>query len=155
MNQLPIRKNRVLMLVIVGILLSGCMATSESQFQLEDNYKNTVFSKNTLEAGTKITFHAENLNKHETLSLNKCGQPCNTAVFVKSFSKSDFDKSNTQSVTIESSGVYYFWVSSDIQKGKCSSIPATSLKYLKNESVVQYSSGTVIRFAIEKTGSKQ
>jgi hypothetical protein len=120
----------------------------EAVFLLEPKVKATTMATRPLSVGMRLEFVATGLRSNETLILQRCGEPCNTAKVVRSWAVSDFENDTHQLVTLEEPGMYYFWIQRMLQTGEVGPVFGDSAQSAAYETKVLYTTGTKVSVTV-------
>ncbi len=132
------------LLGLISLFLSGCSAKNVGIFELEPDRKASAFTQIPLRAGDVLEFTAHNMKSTEKLILQKCGNPCNTAKVIVKWLESDFQKSETQWITLPETGDYYFWILKTLENGEVGPVFGKSENNESGVYTVLYLSGTSV-----------
>lgn len=105
--------------------------------------KASVVATQPFSAGTKLDFTAKDFKSNEMLLLQRCGDPCNTAKMVRIWKHRDLAE-RAQSIILNESGEYYFWIMKTLDNGEVGPVFGESVKGDARTATVQFTSGTVI-----------
>jgi hypothetical protein len=103
-----------------------------------------MFSKGRFTAGTKLEFTFANVKDNETLLLHRCGDPCNTAKLVQSWSINMFPPAARVSAILDEEGQYYFWIQRRLAGGEVGPVSVVSSIPGADTVKVRYASGTEV-----------
>lgn len=124
--------------------MSGCVDRNTAKFKLEPDLKASAYTQIPLKVGDVLGFTALNIKNTEELIFQKCGVPCNTAKVISEWDASDFQKNETQWITLTESGHYYFWILKTLENGEIGPVYGESESNQAELYTVHYVSGTSV-----------
>lgn len=148
-------ENRVMLLInvftgLVFLALSMELRAQNAVFSFEPTMKATVLSNVPLIKGDVIEVNSENIKNNEKLILQRCGEPCNTAKYIFHWTLKDFELSESQSIRLEESGQYYFWIQRLTKNGEVGPVFGKHETIDGNSVVLYFSSGTEVRIHLRR-----
>ena len=137
------------MFLLIGLTIIPFQVLADSApFSFEPRMKATAGSNWVLSEGDVIEIQNSNIKKNETLLLFRCGKPCNTAKFIRRWSRKHFQKSQIQTIRLTESGEYYFWIQRRTDKDEVGPVFGNH-EYVNGEEVTLiFRSGTEIRISL-------
>lgn len=143
-------RSKCRLLVLSTLFFASSFAYAEDPvFQLEPSFRATVATTRTLPAGTILKFSAPELKANEALLVQRCGTPCNTAKLVRALRKSNFERSEWQSISLSENGIYYFWIQRQLENGEIGPVLGESSRFEGMKGVVRFASGINVSVAVE------
>ena len=125
------------------------VTASDVIFLFEPTYKATAMSDANLKEGDIIEIQSYEIKKNETLILQRCGEPCNTAKYIYQWQLADFERSESQKITLTEPGTYYFWIQQTTDKGEVGPVFGVHETVNDDSVFLHYQSGSKIRVRIK------
>ena len=133
--------NRSLLVALLIVPLAA--VGQDSPFEEAPN-KATMFSRGTLAKGTRLEFSFSNARDNETLLLQRCGEPCDTAKLIQSWRLAAFPVGARLITLLEEDGQYYFWIQRRLAGGEVGGVKVESSTPSADSVKVKYISGTEV-----------
>jgi hypothetical protein len=138
---------------IIGVILwAGTLSSpalaEEITFALEPTVKATTFSNAAIPEGTKLSFLAKDFKPNETLLLQRCGEPCNTAKVVRIWRADELVGVTPKEVVVSEAGRYYFWIRKQLPNGETGPVLGEFAESRGKATTVRYASGSVVTVTI-------
>ena len=100
------------LIVLLLMTLLGCEieSTSNAQFYVEPSKRSTIVPTKSLRQGHALEVTIVSMLDTEELKLFRCGDECNSAFHVRTWSDCCFPEIDTSFHRIEQNGEYYMWI---------------------------------------------
>ena len=131
--------------VLTSFIFPITLSAQNQTFKFEPTRKATAISSAPLKIGDVIEVQSKNIKKNETLILQRCGEPCNTAKHISHWKLADFEAYEKHKVNLIESGQYYFWIQKITEKGEMGPVFGDFEKIDGTSVVLHFVSGTEIR----------
>jgi hypothetical protein len=119
-------------------------------FEIEPKNKSSVHTIHALPPGTKLHLKFLEFQSNESLMLQRCGEPCNTAKLIQRWTKNSIPPNSEVPILLEEGGQYYFWIQRRLESGEVGPVFATSSKQEGKWLVVTFNSGTTISIVVDE-----
>jgi hypothetical protein len=136
-------------LCCIAVLLVAC-AVGGHPFEIEPKNKSSVHTLKALPPGTRLHLKFLEFRDNETLMLQRCGEPCNTAKLIQRWTRSSISLNSEVPILLEQGGRYYFWIQRRLESGEVGPVFATSSKRDGRWLVVTFNSGTTISIGVDE-----
>jgi hypothetical protein len=149
---------RILVSLIALPLLVGHGLFAQAQertFAFEPVNKASIVSQSELKKRDVITVTAYRLRDNETLHLFRCGDPCNTAKHILSWTASMFEDGPVQRVEIRQKGVYYFWIQRKLTNGEVGPVFGDNSEIRGETRLFHFVSGSTISIVVSSSIGKK
>ena len=136
----------------IALFIVAC-AVSGHPFEIEPKNKSSVHTIQALPPGTNLHLKFLEFRDNETLMLQRCGEPCNTAKLIQRWTKSSIPSNSEVPILLQQGGRYYFWIQRRLESGEVGPVFATSSKQDGMWLVVTFNSGTTVSIRVDEPDS--
>ena len=137
-------------LLLVSIAFTMSVSAQDVVFKFEPEWKATALSSAHLNKGDVIKLRSSNIKKNETLILQRCGEPCNTAKHISQWTLEDFKMSEKHVIRLKESGQYYFWIKKITKNGEVGPVFGDHDNVDGDSVILHFVSGTIVSVHIGK-----
>lgn len=136
--------------VFVLMTLSCSRTPAEANlFDFEPQNRSTFGPVTPLKQGARLQFAFYAIEANEEMNVFRCGEHCNTAKFIGSWSGRDLEDGEAKSMVIEEEGEYYFWMQQHITSGETGPVFIDSAETVDGVYRVKFQSGSEVGVRIE------
>lgn len=135
--------------LIAILTASDCSFAEEPPFKVEESYRATVGTTQPLPAGATLKFTTSKLKANEVFMLQRCGEPCNTSKMIRTWRKSDFERTSPRLVVLTEGGEYYFWILQTLENGEVGPVLGEGSTFEGMKGTIRFASGTNVSVEVE------
>ena len=142
-----VRKSAIAYLIVV--VSAGCAAQSGS-FDIEPISKIVIPSHSDLLIGQTIEVRIDNMPHNQVLRLSLCGQRCNTAYRINTWSGCCHPERSFEPFVLPETGIYYFHIEQFLDDGNTGPpIHVESISHKRRWSTAIFETGTEIQIKLD------